>query len=336
MGGTSTQQQSGQQQQYQQVRQNQNSSESQYQNSTIAPWLQAQPALQGILGQLDTNLNRTGLTGAEDTALHTITRNAANANAQYTPQLTSLMDWLNSGGGANETSPMVNDAYAEYQRRLNPVANGDMIGKNSGLAPYLDTLRSDITNQVNGSFAAAGRDFSGANQQALTRGISQGLAPVIANQYNTDIASQRSAADALYGAGNTTSGILAGLNREANANRGAGAAMIPGITSMQDAEANAVLQAEAKRRGVPAEALSLLAKIGVPIASLGQQSSGSGYSQSSSDMSSNAAGIGFSNQQGRNTMSGAQQFATIAQGVNSLFGGGGSGGGTNMLRFLFS
>jgi hypothetical protein len=47
------------------------------QQSQTAPWEAAQPMLQGILGQLSTGLNNTGLTAAETGALNTLQSNAA-------------------------------------------------------------------------------------------------------------------------------------------------------------------------------------------------------------------------------------------------------------------
>jgi hypothetical protein len=185
-------------------------------------------------------------------------------------------------------------------------------------------MRSDITDQVNGSFAGAGRDFSGAHFQALGRGISQGLAPVLANQYNTDVANQRGAADALYGAGNTTNafqtanagagygagnttgGLLAGLQQQSLANQGQGVTAAGQALSAQDAGANAALQAEAQRRGVPVQALGLLAQIGIPIAGLGGTSSGT----------STGTSTGNTNQTSQ--MSGADQFLKIMSGIGSL------------------
>jgi hypothetical protein len=59
------------------------------------------------------------------------------------------------------------------------------------------------------------------------------------------------------------------------------------------------LEAEAKRRGIPVQALGLLAQIGIPIGAMGSQSSGTST--------------------GTNQMSGAQQFGTIASGAGNLF-----------------
>jgi hypothetical protein len=47
------------------------SKSSQTQSSTTAPWQDAQPALGGILGQVNSGLGNTGVTGAENNALNT-------------------------------------------------------------------------------------------------------------------------------------------------------------------------------------------------------------------------------------------------------------------------
>lgn len=278
MGGTSTSQQK--------------------QQSETNPYAPAIPALNGILGQLQGNLSNTGVTANENSALNSIVANAGNAS-QFSPQISSYANELLAGGGANAQAGNINQNYLDYQRRLNPTADGVNIGGNSALKPYLDTLASDITNQVNGSFAAAGRDFSGANQMALGRGISSGLAPVIANQYNTDVSNQRSAADALFNGGNTNAGLLAGLQQQSLANKGQGVTVAGQAIDSQNAQANATLQAEAARRGIPVQALGLLAQIGIPIAGLGGTSSGTAT--------------------GSQTMSGADQFNKIAGGVGGLF-----------------
>src|SRR5512139_406906 len=243
------------------------------QSSTTNPWAEAQPALRGILAQLQSGLGNTNITGAENTALNTITANAGNAN-QFAPQIGNLVGDLLGGGGANAQSGAISGNLADYQRRLGATADGTQIGANSGLNPYLQTISNDVQNRVNGMFAGAGRDLSGANQQALARGIAEGTAPVIANQYNQDVANMRGAADALYGAGNTTSGLLTGLTQQGLANRQAGAQLAPSALDAQNAGANSILQAEAARRGIPVQALGLLANIGIPIAGLGGQSQG--------------------------------------------------------------
>jgi hypothetical protein len=100
------------------------------------------------------------------------------------------------------------------------------------------------------------------------------LAPTIAAQYNQNVSNQQGAAGNLYNAGNTNAGILAGLQQQKLSNQGQGVTAAGQALDAQNAGANATLQAEAQRRGIPVQALGLLAQIGIPIAGLGSQSTG--------------------------------------------------------------
>lgn len=287
------------------------SSSSQTQQSQTAPWEAAQPMLQGILGQLNTGLNNTGLTSIETGALNSLASNAARGNP-YAPQVGNYANELLGGGGATNQAGAVNRNYLDYQAALTPYANGSMIGNNPTLAAQLAQIQADVTNQVNGQFVAAGRDFSGANANTLGRGIAAGTAPVIAAQYNQDVLNQRAAQDSAYAAGNTNAGILSGLQQQALANKGQGVTAAGNALDAGNYSANAALAAEAQRRGIPVQALGVLAQIGVPIAQLGTQSSGTTT--------------------GTQQMSGAEQFGKIAGGINSLLGSfGANGGGSGLL-----
>jgi hypothetical protein len=275
------------------------SSATQTQNSTTTPWAPAQPLLDSILGQLNGGLANTGPSAAESSALNTAEANAGNYN-QFGPGVTNTIQNYLNGGGATAQAPNMLANLDAYKAAVARYADGSMIGANSALKPQLQTIQDDVTNATNGQFAAAGRDMSPANYQAVARGIAQGEAPVIANQYNADTDRTVNSACALYGAGNTTSGLLSGLQQQFLQNQGQGVGMIPTALAAQNAPANAILAAEAQRRGIPLQTLSLLASIGVPIAGLGRQTSGTNVSH------------------GENQMSGAQQFATIAGGLGDF------------------
>jgi hypothetical protein len=273
------------------------SSSQQTQSSTTAPWQPAQQDLSGILGQIGSGLGNTGLTGTETGALNKIVTDAG-AQPDNSGLMNGFVQNLLSGGGANAQSGNIQNGLSQYQQQLTPYANGSMVGNNPALQAQLQQIQSDVGNSVNGQFAAAGRDFSGANQQAYGRGVAAGEAPVIANQYNQDVSNQLNAAGQLYGAQNTSSGLLSGLNQQGLANQQAGIGATSDALSAQNAGANAQLQAEAARRGIPVQALGLLAQIGIPIAGLGGQSTGQA--------------------QGSQTMSGAQQFGLISGGLGNL------------------
>ena len=269
------------------------SSSTQTQQSQTTPWQAAQPALQGILGQLNPLIQNSGLNSTESGAISQLSQNAAQGNP-YASQIGSFVGNLFNGGGATAQAPNLQNGLSTLQGQLSPYSSGSMIGNNPALQAQLQQIATDTTNQVNSQFAAAGRDGSGANQQALARGIAQGEAPVIAGQYNQDIANQLSAANTLYGAQNSTSGLLSGMTQQSLANQ------LQGVTSSQDAinaqnyTPQQQLALAQLAQSIPAQNLGLLAQIGVPIAQLGNQST--------------------NNSQSTQQMSGAQQFATIAGG----------------------
>jgi Chaperone of endosialidase len=274
------------------------STTTQTQQSQSAPWQAAQPVLQGILSQIGTGLNNTGLTSAETGALNTLQQNAAQGNP-YAGQIAGYAQSLLNGGGATAQTPNVQGNLSTLQSQLTPYANGGMVGNNPALAAQLAQIQNDVGNSVNSQFAAAGRDFSGANQMAYGRGVAAGEAPVIAAQYNQDVANQMAAANSLYNAGNTTANTLAGMQQQYLANQGQGVTAAQSALDAQNYGANATLAEEAQRRGIPLQALGLLAQIGTPIGGLGSQSNGTATTTQD--------------------MSGIDQFAKLAGGIGSLF-----------------
>ncbi|HLJ01748.1 MAG TPA: tail fiber domain-containing protein [Bradyrhizobium sp.] len=274
------------------------STTSQTQQSTTAPWQAAQPDLQGILGQLNPLIQNSGLTPAESGAINQLSQNASQGNP-FTGQITDLANNLFNGGGATAQAPNLQSGLSTLQSQLTPFANGSRVGNDPALQAQLAQIASDTTNQVNGQFAAAGREFSGANQQALARGIAQGEAPVIASQYNQDVANQLNASNTLFNAQNTTGGLLSGLNQQALANQQQGVAAAQNALTAQNYGPQQQLALAQLAQSIPAQNLQLLAQIGVPIAGLGNQSSGA--------------------TQGTQDLSGAQQFGAIAQGLGNLF-----------------
>jgi hypothetical protein len=288
----------------------------QTQSSTTNPWEPAQPMLKGILGQLDSNLSNTGVTGAESGALTSLVNNANTATSQYAPQIANYAKTLLGGGGATDQAGAVDQNYKRFVDQTNPLASNTNYNPydTPGFRDAINTATSDITNSTNGQFAAAGRDFSGANSMALGRGLTQGLAPTIAAQYNQNVNNQQGAAGNLYNAGNTNAGLLASMNQQKLANQGQGIAATGAATEAANYGANATLQAEAARRGIPVQALGLLAQIGIPIAGLGGQSSGTST--------------------GTQTDSGMRQFQQFGSGFSGLFGGSGGGSAGNFMKLF--
>lgn len=251
---------------------------SQQQSSTTAPWAPTQGLLTDIIGGLNGQTANAAPTSAEQGALGTIQQNAQGM-PNFGTQATDLTNSLFSGG--TDRTGMVTDANNNYQQSLSPYMNADYLDpmKTPGMQGILDTIRGDVSNSVNGQFAGAGRDMSGMNQQALARGISQGEAVPLLNQYNQNVSTQRGAQDASYGAGIGTAGALSGLDQTALGNRMQGMTAASGIPDMMNMGVNSVLAAGQTARGLPLNNLGMLENLSIPLAGLGSQSTGTATGQ---------------------------------------------------------
>jgi hypothetical protein len=273
------------------------STSSQTSQSQTTPWATATPALTGLLGGINALTPSAGLNAAQSGAIDQLVTNAQGGNG-FAGSIGQAASGLLGGGGANANNGAIAQNLADYRGQLAPYANGSMIGNNGALQSQLATAASDATNQINSQFAAAGRDGSPANSQALARGLMQAEAPIIAGQYNQDVANQLGAANALYGAGNSSYGLLNANQAQANQNMQSGADLASTALEAQNYAPNAILGAEAQRFGIPASNLTTLLGAVSPVAQAFGRTNGSGTATQ--------------------TMSGAQQFATIAGGLGSL------------------
>ncbi len=277
-----------------------NQTTSQTQQTT--PYGPATGQINSLIGQLG-NID-PGLTSTETGALDALSANAQAGNP-FAGQINSLAGNLLGGGGPDRTG-MVTDALSQYQSSLAPVAGGASLDPSSNpqLQSYLSTIQDDVSKRVNGMFAGAGRDLSGANLGALGRGIAAGTAPVLYGAYNDALGRQDSARDKMFGAATAGAGLLSGLDQTKLGNQQAGVGVSNAAMNANDSSLMQTLAIEAQRRGIPLQNITSL------LGPLGQIGQAFGTT------------TGNSNTQGQQQMSGAQQFAMIAQGLGSLFGGG--------------
>lgn len=233
--------------------------------SVTSPYEPAKEGINSLLSQIQGQIPSAGLNSNETGALDTLYANARAGNP-YAGQIGDLASSLLSGGNATAQSGNIQGALDQYRTQLNPFASGSMVGNNQALQSQLNTVSNDISNRVNSMYAGAGRDFSGANLNSLSRGIMEGTAPILANQYNQDVQNQLNAAGQLYGAGNTTAGLLSGLNQQSLANRQAGVETSVMAQQARDSGANQILNVEAQRRGIPTQNYANLLGTIAPVA----------------------------------------------------------------------
>lgn len=250
---TTAQNQTSAQTQQQQQQSQQQQQQSGATSSALTPWAGNAGLLNSIFSQLAGV--PTGLTPAETNALNQWGA-LASAGNPYAGQIGGVANSLLAGGGPDRTA-MVNNAYQQYQAALNPYLGRDYLNpyNTPGFSDALNTVNGDITNQINGMFAGAGRDLSGLNVQSLARGLSQGEGGLIQNQYNQNVGNQLGAANSLYGAGNSTAGLLSSLDQTRLANMQAGINAADAANNAQMWGPQQMLQVEAARRGIPLQAL---------------------------------------------------------------------------------
>jgi hypothetical protein len=235
------------------------------QTSQTTPYAAAQPSLDLLLNKLGGKASSADLTGAETGALDTLQANANNGNP-FAGDISGVARGLLSGGGAQANDAGIRGVLDDFTGRMTPFADGSMVGKNTALQGQLDTISNDVQSRVNGMFAGAGRDLSGMNQKVLARGIAEGTAPVIASQFNQDIANQMGASKSLFDAGNTSFGLLNSNQQQANANAVAGIDVGSKALDAGNYGPIQTLAIEAQRRGIPIDTLNTLLGTVSPVA----------------------------------------------------------------------
>jgi hypothetical protein len=228
------------------------------------PWSPTIPTLNNLIGDINGLSGNYQPNATETSALNQITQNAQNL-----PNYGAAAGNVAGNFLTGDPSGMLGSAYANYQGQMNPVANAPLDPTQTpGIASLLDTIRGDVSNSVNSLFAGAGRDLSGLNSQYLARGIAQGEAQPLLNQYNQNVTNRQNAANGLLSGAISTSGAM-GQNQAQGFNM---AQLVPSLVNQGP---NSVLAAQAQARGLPIQNLAQLESLILPIAGLGQQGTGS-------------------------------------------------------------
>ncbi len=244
----------------------------QQQQSTTSPWGPSQPVLNNLLSSL-VGL-KTAPTAGQNAATGALTTAAGSL-----PNYGAAAGGVTSGLLGGDPTGLLASGNRNLQSILSPIATGDLDPtKTPGIEGLLSTIRADVGKGINDQFAGAGRDLSGMNQQTWARGIAQGEAVPLLNQYNANVQNRINAGSQMFGANYNTAGGITG-----NQNAGLTAAgMVPQI---QLAPALAQLQAAQTKYNLPLSNLAGVAGLTLPIAGLGGQSVGSASSNTQIDPS---------------------------------------------------
>lgn len=272
------------------------SGQQQTQQSTTQPWSPTQPLLQSVIGQLGDM--STAMTPAQTSAYSTLT-NATSDLPNFTPGATGVAnDAINYSTAPQQGT--LTGANSSLASTLSPYLSSSYLNPTTtpGFSGAMSALNNNITNQVNDQFAAAGRDLSPGNTQALATGLSQGEGALIQGQYNQNVGQQQAAANDVFGAANTTaSGLTAQQLAQLQAQSG-GVGVAGSIPQLATGAGGAQLGVATSQAQQPYTNTSWLTSLLDPIASLGAQSQGTGSSTS--------------------TASPLTQFAQLGQGLGGM------------------
>ena len=178
----------------------------QMQNSTTQqnPWATATPLLNNLVGgYLGVN---PAVTPAQSAAGQNLIQSAGGI-PNLTPQATQAVQNIFGSAG------MLPTTWGQVSGNLSPIAGMSANPyQTPGFSDALGTLTQNITNSVKGGYAASGRSPSGAGAEpgVLARGLMQGEAPIIQDQYNKNIGNIMSANQMLTNAGINTSQAMGG------------------------------------------------------------------------------------------------------------------------------
>lgn len=244
-------------------------------NSTVTPYEKYQPGLDQIYNQLYGKANEAPLTGAENTAIAGIGQNSN----QFAPQINQLANDLFKGG--TDRTGMVQGSYDTLKGSLAPYTTMDTNPySNEAFTKATNFMTDDIMNRVRSQYAASGYSPTGVGDygKSVGEGVARGIAPAWA-QANNDLENRKlGAIGGLYSAGNTSAGILGGLDQTAIDNRIKGVGASEAASIADESQYRKMLEAEALRRGIPMQNLAQVSSLMVPMAQLGRQVTGTSSS----------------------------------------------------------
>jgi hypothetical protein len=235
------------------------------------PWSSTVPFLHQFLSKTGA-VGGTGLTKDQKAAFGYLKSNAFEGNPWDVEQAKLTNDLY----AAPDRTGTVGEAYGALQGQLGGYASGQYLDpmSNPQMQAMLTQVGDDAQNRINAMFAGAGRDLSGANQQAVAKGVTQAQLPLLMDQYNRAQDQQMGAAQTLFGAGQNTATTLGNLDAQRFAHRmSAGQQGIEAL-NMQNQGANEVLALDQQIKMMPYEDLGTLGSLLFPVAQLGGQTKG--------------------------------------------------------------
>lgn len=241
------------------------------------PWDVATPFIERFL-KTDV-APQIGQTGAGPNAAQQQAFGELRANAQAGNPYAGDIDGLTRDlFGTTSRAPRVDDAFAAYERRLAPTADGANLDvlNNPLLSQMLDRVSTDARTRANETFAGAGRSFSGAHAGALGTAVAEAQLPVLFNQYNLEQGRTDAAAGNLFQGAQSAATTGQNLDQASATLRSMGIDVGNAALDAKNWGPQQILAIEQTLRDMPVEQAAKLAAILFPAGQLGEQSTGTG------------------------------------------------------------
>lgn len=253
----------------------QETTSNQTQNSVTQPWAPTRDSLMSLLGRtnaLGSQGMSSGLTGALDN-LQSAASGIPNMGGDALNAIRNLF-----GSSTTGQVGMLNSGFNDLSRNIGATARGEELDpyKTPGFSDALATMTGDITDRVKGVYAGSGRDPSGAGSFAgsLGRGLTEGIAPILQSQFNTNNTNRFNAANQLFNAAGTTANNITQQNQVPLENALKGIAASGQLPGLYTGAANAQLGAASAADQAPWQNISRWLQGVLPIAALGSESQG--------------------------------------------------------------
>jgi len=249
------------------------------------PWDETIPYLQDFLKKAG-SAGGIGASPDQAAAFDTLKTQAAGGNP-----------WADKQAGAADSiyatpdrTGVVGDAYDDLKTNIGGYASGDVDPmSNPSMRAMLDQVGNEAQDRVSAMFAGAGRDLSGAHQQAVGRGVTQAQLPLLLDQYNKNVGTKVDAAKSLYSAGAGTASTQGSLDAQRANILGQGKDAAAAALAMERQGPTDVLNIEQQRKSLPYEDLARYGSILFPAATLG----GQGEMEGTAKQNGTSFGFGF-------------------------------------------
>lgn len=246
------------------------------QQQQTEPWAPTIPYLTRFLGDLDNSRSTMGPSTDQLDAFTKLKQNAAAGNP-YTGDINSL---AKAQFGTQSQSGTISDAYKRLQDQLGGYASGQKLDfqSNPYIQQMLKTVGDDTQSRINRMYAGAGRDLSGINQQAVSRGVQQAQLPILSDLYSKEEGNQIGAAGTLFNAGTSAATTGQGLDAAALATRAGGIQTGQAGIDASNYGPNAILNLDQQLKGIPTGDMATYENLLLPVSGLGGQGAGKGTS----------------------------------------------------------